>query len=243
MPRFDKGMELATTCTKEMEAPTCKINYQENKPKLNILMFQQLKNLDSAFKHIRLFSIITMISCIALCGFTVYKSYNIVQDTQSRIYILANGKVIEAFSSERKDNIPVEARDHVRMFHYYFFTLHPDDKVIQSNIKKALYLADRTAQAQYDNLKENSFYANIISGNVSQEILIDSIKVDINQYPIHFHCSARQRIIRATSIVTRSLVTEGYLRNVLRSDNNPHGFLIERWTTLENKDIKSENRN
>jgi conjugative transposon TraK protein len=205
-------------------------------------MFHQLKNIDTAFKHIRLFSIVMIIACIALCCFTVYKSFKVVQETQARIYILANGKVLEAFSSERKDNIPVEARDHVRMFHYHFFTLHPDDKVIQANIKRALYLADKTAQTQYDNLKENSYYANIISGNVSQEILIDSIKVDINHYPFYFRCIARQKIIRATSIVTRSLVTEGFLRNVLRSDNNPHGFLIERWTTLENKDIKSENR-
>lgn len=205
-------------------------------------MFQQLKNIDSAFKHIRLFSILMIIACVALCCFTIYKSFKVVQETQARIYILANGKAIEAFSSERKDNIPVEARDHVRMFHYYFFTLHPDDKVIQSNIKRALYLADETAQAQYDNLRENSYYANIISGNVSQEIQIDSIKVDINQYPIYFRCVAKQKIIRATSIVTRSLITEGFLRNVLRSDNNPHGFLIERWSTLENKDIKSENR-
>ena len=205
-------------------------------------MFQQLKNIDSAFKHIRLFSILMIIVCVVLCCFTIYKSFKIVQETQARIYILANGKALEAFSAERKDNIPVEARDHVRMFHYYFFTLHPDDKVIQANIKRALYLADRTAQTQYNNLKENSYYANIISGNVSQEIQVDSIRVDINQYPFYFRCMAKQKIIRATSIVTRSLITEGFLRNVSRSDNNPHGFLIERWTTLENKDIKSENR-
>lgn len=205
-------------------------------------MFQQLKNIDSAFKHIRSFSFLLILGSIALCCYTIYKSYRIVQETQSKVYILANGKAIEAFSSDRKDNIPVEARDHVRMFHYYFFTLHPDDKVIQTNIKNALYLADATAQTQYDNLRENSYYANIISGNVSQEIQIDSIDVDINQYPFYFKCIARQKIIRATSIVTRSLVTEGFLRNVLRSDNNPHGFLIEKWNTLENKDIKSENR-
>ena len=205
-------------------------------------MFQQLKNIDTAFRHVRSFSFLLIIGCIFLCCFTIYKSYRVVQDTQARIYILANGKAIEAFSAERKDNIPVEARDHVKMFHYYFFTLHPDDKVIQSNIKRALYLADETARVQYENLRENSYYANIISGNVSQEVQIDSITVDVNQYPIYFKCTAKQRIIRATSIVTRSLITEGFLRNVLRSDNNPHGFLIERWTTLENRDIKSENR-
>jgi conjugative transposon TraK protein len=205
-------------------------------------MFQQLKNIDSAFKHIRSFSLLLIIGCTALCCYTIFASYSLVQDTQAKIYILANGKAIEAFSADRKDNIPVEARDHVKMFHYYFFTLDPDDKVIQTNIKNALYLADASAKTQYDNLRENSYYANIISGNVSQEVQIDSIRIDLDQYPFYFRCNAKQRIIRATSIVTRSLVTEGFLRNVLRSDNNPHGFLIERWNTLENRDIKSENR-
>ena len=205
-------------------------------------MFQQFKNIDTAFKHIRWFSIALIVGCITLCICTVYKSFQIVQETQQRIYILANGKAIEAFSAERKDNIPVEARDHVKMFHHYFFTLDPDDKVIQANILKALYLADASAKKQYDNLRENSYYANIISGNVSQEIRIDSIRIDTGQYPFYFRCNAIQKIIRATSIVTRSLITEGYLRNVQRSDNNPHGFLIERWNTIENKDIKSENR-
>jgi len=165
-----------------------------------------------------------------------------VRQSQQKIFILANGKALEAYAAERKDNIPVEARDHVKMFHHYFFSLDPDDKVIESNISKALYLADASAKQQYNDLKENSYYANIISGNISQEITIDSIDINISQYPFYFRCQAREKIIRATTIVTRSLVTEGWLRNVARSDNNPHGFLIEKWRTLENKDIKTEQR-
>ncbi|HNP25094.1 MAG TPA: conjugative transposon protein TraK, partial [Panacibacter sp.] len=63
-----------------------------------------------------------------------------------------------------------------------------------------------------------------------------------DQYPFYFTCKAIQKITRATSIVTRNLVTEGYLRNVSRSDNNAHGFLIERWKIIDNSDIKVENR-
>jgi conjugative transposon TraK protein len=159
-----------------------------------------------------------------------------------RIYILANGKALEAFAADRKDNIPVEARDHIKMFHQYFFTLDPDEKVIETNTLKALYLADASAKRMYDNLKENGYYANIISGNISQEVTLDSIRVDINQYPYYFRCYATEKIIRATSVVTRDLITQGYLRNVARSDNNSHGFLIERFETIENKDLKIENR-
>ncbi len=205
-------------------------------------MFQQMKNIDTAVKHIRLFSIVFILFCTILCSYAVYKSYSLVNEQQQRIYILANGKALEAYSADRKDNIPVEAKDHVKTFHRYFFTLDPDDQVIEENLTRALYLADRSAKKQYDNLKENGYYSNIISGNVSQQIEMDSVHVDVNVYPHFFRYYGRQKIIRATTTVTRSLVTEGYLRNVSRSDNNPHGFLIEKWETIENKDLNIQQR-
>lgn len=205
-------------------------------------MFKQLQNIDTAFRHIRLFSIVLIAACVFTCCYTIYKSFQFTSEAQERIYILANGKALEAWSAERKDNIPVEGRDHVKMFHHHFFTLDPDEKVIHAGITKALYLADQTAKRQYDNLKESRYYSNLISANISQRINIDSIIIDVNQYPFYFRCYAQQVLVRVTSVVTRKLLTEGFLRNVLRSDNNPHGFLIEKWNTLENYDLKTENR-
>jgi conjugative transposon TraK protein len=205
-------------------------------------MFKQMKNIDTAFRHVRSFTIVVILGSIILCSFTIFNSYQLVSRMQSKVYILANGKALEAYASERKDNIAVEARDHIKTFHQNFFTLDPDEKVIQSNITRALYMADVSAKRTYDNLKENGYYSNIIAGNISQKINVDSIQFDINQYPYYFRCFATQIIIRTTSIVSRSLLTDGYLRNVSRSDNNPHGFLIEHWTTIDNRDIKTENR-
>ena len=205
-------------------------------------MFRQMKNIDAAFRHIRTFSIILVLGCFSLCGFVLYKGYELSAKLQDKVYILAGDKALEAYSSGRKDNVPVEAKDHVTMFHQYFFTLDPDDKVIDANLAKAMYLADRSAKKQYDNLKETGYYSNIISGNISQKIYVDSVMVDTRQQPYYFKCFATMRIIRPNSIVTRNLITEGFLRNVARSDHNPHGFLIERWSTLENKDLKTENR-
>lgn len=205
-------------------------------------MFQKTKNIDSAFRYIRLFSIAFIAGCLIISLFIAYKSYRLASQSQQRVFILANGKALEAYAADRKDNIPVEAKDHVKMFHHYFFTLDPDDKVIQTNITKALYLADASAKQQYDNLKENGYYSNLISGNISQEISMDSIEININVYPFYFKYKGQEKIIRPTTIVTRNLVTEGYLRNVARSDNNSHGFLIEKWRTLENRDINIQNR-
>jgi conjugative transposon TraK protein len=206
------------------------------------MMFQQAKNIDNAFKQLRLFSILVITCCALICCYAIYSSYKTTTEIESRIYILADGKALEAFAGDRKQNIPVEARDHVKMFHHYFFTLDPDDKVIQANISKALYLADGSAKRVYESLQENNYYTGIIAGNVSQQITVDSVLLDMNRYPFYFKCFATEQIIRLTTITTRSLITEGTLRNVSRSDNNPHGFLIEHWNTLENKDLKTENR-
>ena len=205
-------------------------------------MFRQTKNIETAFRQIRLFSITFLLACATITAFICYKCFEQTKTAQARIYILANGKALEAYSADRKDNIPVEARDHVKMFHHYFFSLDPDEKVINSNLIRSLYLADNTAKQQYDNLKENGYYANLISGNISQEILLDSIYISTENYPYYFQYKGRQRIIRPTSIVTRSLITEGFLRNVARSDNNPHGFLLEKWRTLENANINTDSR-
>jgi len=205
-------------------------------------MFRHFQNIEASFKYVKTLSVSVIVFCLVLCGFALYKSYAAIALAQSRVYILANGKALEAYAADRKDNIPVEARDHVKMFHQYFFTLDPDDKVIQTNITKALYLADASAKREYDNLKESGYYSNIIAGNISQSLSVDSTVIDLQDYPYYFRCYGTEKIIRATSIVTRNLITEGYLRNVSRSDNNPHGFLIERWNTIENKDVKTQNR-
>jgi len=205
-------------------------------------MFHKMKNIDTAFRHIKLFSVIFLVVCAGVCILVVTKSYQLTSRSQQKIFILANGKALEAYSADRKDNIPVEAKDHVKMFHHFFFTLDPDEKVIQSNINKALYMVDGSAKQQYDNLKENGYYSNVVSGNISQEIQMDSITIHTDAYPYYFRYKGLQRIIRPTTIVTRNLITEGYLRNVSRSDNNSHGFLIEKWRTLENNDITIQNR-
>jgi len=205
-------------------------------------MFKVMKNIDSAFRYVRLVSLMIICACVVICSFIIYKSYDLAGKSQDRIYVLSGGKVLEAFAAERKENIGVEARDHVRMFHFYFFTLSPDEKAIQENINKAMYMADRTAKSQYDNLKEGNYYSNLISSNIDQTIHVDSVALDIQQYPYYFRCYATQELTRPTSIVQRSLITEGFLRNVSRSEHNSHGLLVERWNVIENKDINIKNR-
>ncbi len=206
-------------------------------------MFKQLKNIDSAFKHIKLFSLVLVVAAVMISCYSIWKSYAFADSVQQRIYIITEGGALQAIAGKRKDNISVEGRRHVKDFHELFFTLSPDDKAIETNIKKAFYLADGSAKQVYDNLKESGYYSQVISSNISQEIVIDSIVVQTTNHPYYFRCYAKQRILRPLSITQRSLITEGYLRDLQnRSDNNPNGFLIERWAILENKDIDIQKR-
>lgn len=205
-------------------------------------MFEPTKNIDTAFRTVRVVMLLVILASLVICGYAIYQNGQLAERMQDRVYVLANGKAMEVFASGRKDNIAVEARDHVRMFHVYFFSLDPDEKAIANSIKKALYMADGSAKKQYDDLVETGYIAGIISGNISQQISVDSVLVNTISEPYRFRCYATLKIIRSTSIVTRNLITEGYLRSIARTDHNPHGFLIERWETLENKDIKMETR-
>lgn len=205
-------------------------------------MFRKMKEIDQAFKQVRLFAACAVLACALVSLFSIYHFARQMEEATSRVYILADGKVLEAFRSERSDNLPVEARDHVRTFHEYFFSLSPDESVIGSHMRSALYLADGSARREYDRLREQGYFRDLISGNVSQEIRVDSITVNTDRNPCFFRCYATETITRVTSKTTRSLVTEGYLRSVSRSDNDPHGFLIERWVILENRDISTVSR-
>lgn len=206
-------------------------------------MFTKLNNIDTAFRQLRAVMMIVIIACFFLLAIGFVLGYRLISRTQDRIYVLAGGQALQAFSSKIQDNIPVEARNHVRNFHQCFFTLDPDETAIAKNLERALYLADNSAKRAYDDLYENGFYSSIISGNVNQTIEIDSVQLETDYYPIKFRCYASQEVVRPKSITRRKLITEGALRRISRSDHNPHGFLIERWKILLHQDIATQARN
>src|SRR5690348_11199817 len=113
-------------------------------------MFTHLRNIESAFQQNKRIVALVILASGLISVAAMYFAYKAYREAAGHIYVLANGKVLEAIAADRKDNIPVEARDHIRMFHHYFFSLDPDEKVIDGNIAKALYLADESARNQYN---------------------------------------------------------------------------------------------
>lgn len=201
--------------------------------------FKSLNNIESSFKHLRLFSIVFLCMCTLLMCYSVWKAYSFAEMQREKIYVLDQGKsLILALSQDLAQNRPVEAKEHTRRFHELFFSLSPDKSAIENNIQRALFLSDRSAYAHYRDLAEQGYYNRIISAGINQRVEIDSIACNFNVYPYDVVTYARQLIIREKSITERSLVTKGRLLNSTRSDNNPHGFILEAFQVIENKDLQ-----
>lgn len=205
--------------------------------------FKSLKNIESSFKQIRLFGIIFLCLCATITGYALWSSYNFAEAQRQKIYVLDNGKsLMLALSQDLSQNRPVEAREHVKRFHELFFTLSPDKAAIESNIKRALFLSDKSAFNYYSDLSEKGYYARIVSGNINQAIQVDSVVCNFDKYPYQVMTYARQLIIRESNVTERSLITHCQLLNSVRSDNNPQGFTIETFEIVENKDLTVTNR-
>lgn len=205
--------------------------------------FKSLKNIESSFKQLRTFSIIFICLCSVIMCYSVWKAYSFAEEQRQKIYVLDEGKsLMLALSQDLSQNRPVEAREHVKRFHELFYTLSPDKAAIESNIQRALYLCDKSAFYTYKDLSEKGYYNRIISGNINQRVEVDSIVCNLNSYPYDVITYARQFIIREKNITERSLITKGSLLNSVRSDNNPHGFIIEDFRVLENRDLRQTDR-
>lgn len=201
--------------------------------------FKTLRNIENSFTQIRLYAIVFALLCTSITGYALWQSYRFAELQRQKIYVLDNGKsLMLALAQDASINRPVEAREHVRRFHELFFTLAPDKNAIESNMKRAFNLADKSAFNYYKDLSEKGYFNRIISGNVQQRIEIDSVVCNFETYPYAVRTYARQFIIRSSNVTKRSLLTTCFLVNSVRSDNNPQGFNIEKFAVTQNKDIE-----
>ena len=205
--------------------------------------FKCLTNIETSFRQLRMSAFVFAGICAVVTVTAVWMSYSFAERQRQKIYVLDNGRsLMVALSQDLAQNRPVEAREHVRRFHELFFTLSPDPAAIENNIHRALFLCDRSAYAYYQNMQEKGYYNRIVAGNINQRIEVDSIICNFDSYPYQVRTYARQLIIRESNITERSLITSCELSNSVRSDNNPQGFIMERFEILTNRDLRTIKR-
>ncbi|QEM07233.1 conjugative transposon protein TraK [Mucilaginibacter rubeus] len=200
-----------------------------------------IKNIESKVRLATFVAAGSFVAALIIVAINSFSAYKMVSNAQKTIYILDNNVPILARQTDMQMNRPAEYRAHVDLFHSLFFSLTPDDNYMEYQMKKAMYLVDESGMRQYNDLKENGFFNSILSSSSVLTLQTDSIAVDMPKHYFRFY--GKLKIDRRSSTVIRSLITEGYLKDIPRSDNNPHGVLITNWKTLENKDLQDVEKN
>jgi len=199
-----------------------------------------IKNIENKIKLVFFISIATLITSVIIVAVVMGYTRNIIIEERKNIYVLDAGLPLMVQRSSLEENEEVEGMSHINMFHSLFFNLPPDDKYIQNNVLRAMYLIDDSGLKIYNDLREQGFYNSIIANSMLVSIKADSITYDTQSSK--FRYVAEQRIDRPTSVTKRIFVSEGFLRRVKRSDQNPHGFIIHNYKVIRNEDTDSRQK-
>lgn len=198
-----------------------------------------IKNIEKRIKISLWVALVSFITSIILSIIAFGYAYKMVAINKGNIYVLDKNRIpFEATLTDIGNNRKAEYIDAIRMFHDYFFNLPPDNDFINRQMNKAMYLIDASGLAEYNTLKEQGYYSDLVATSSVSTCWADSIVVDMSTK--HWIFYGKQEIQRPSIITIRNLVTEGYLEDVPRTINNPHGALIIHWQTINNKDISSE---
>jgi conjugative transposon TraK protein len=196
-----------------------------------------IKNIEGKIKLSLAVSFGAFITAIIICIISFSYARKMINEEKRQIYVLNNNIPLVATKENVLDNRQAEYKAHIAAFHDFFFSYPPDNEYIESQLKKAMYLVDASGAQQYNTLKEKGFFNSIVSTSSTITLSMDSISLDMNS--MHWVYYGKEKIDRPSMTVVRSLVTEGNIKDIPRSFNNPHGALITNWKTIDNKDLFS----
>ena len=205
-----------------------------------IKSFSTIENSFSRLKIITVASIV-MSGVIAITCIISYMSF--CEKQREKIYVLDQGKsLLLALQTDAVMSKELEIKDHVSRFHELMFTLSPQKKTIQENLDRAFNLADKSAYEYSQDLAEKGYYSRLVSANISQQMIVDSVVFQGNGYPYQVKTFARQYVIRESTMSEYAFVSSCQVLNASRSDVNPHGLIIEKFVVLENNLIETRKR-
>ena len=158
------------------------------------------------------------------------------------IFVVDKGSAVMATRDSEDSYRELEAKDHVTRFHELMFNLSPSAESIQRNLDRALVMSDKSAYEYWMDLSERGFYQRLISANISQEFVADSIKVDMLSYPHTVNTYGKVYMLRESNITAYQFESSCRLVDVERSQTNPHGLMIERFVVTRNDNLGTRKR-
>jgi len=177
-----------------------------------------------------------------VCVLAVAMSIFFLRKTSGEVYVLDQGAAMEASRMKNDVQKDLEVINHITRFHELFFNIAPNVTTINQNVSRALELADESAYKYFNDLKEERYYSQLININATQQIVVDSVLVDVLNYPYRAATFASLYVLRESTITMYSFRTQCELTNVQRSAKNPNGLMIHKFFATKPEVIETRDR-
>ena len=201
------------------------------------------KDIEKSFKGVSRLAVVSVVLSLVFSLVVGISALSYAERQREKIYVLGQGKsLLLALQTDAVMSKEIEVKDHVTRFHELMFTLSPQKQTIQENLDRAFNLADRSAYDYSQDLAEKGYYSRLVSANISQQMIVDSVVFQGNGYPYQVKTFARQYVIRESTMSEYAFVSSCQVLNASRSDVNPHGLIVEKFGVLEHNLIQTRNR-
>lgn len=202
-----------------------------------------IADIESGFKKMKVVTVCAAVICILVALGSVAFSFAYAEKQKEQVYVLDEGSVLSAFRSDNNAQRDLEVIDHMTRFHELFFNMAPNITTINQNIDRALELADESAYNYYSDLKEQQYFSRLIQANATQQIIVDSVHVNVTSYPYAARTFASVYLVRESNITKYRFQSICALTEATRTQKNVHGLMIEKYNVEKYEKIETRNRN
>lgn len=201
---------------------------------------QSLKNIPASFALAKKALFYGLIVSLLMSTGSLVWAFVTTKAIRNTAYILTEDGQAALIKGVSVNEIDVyrkpEILNHIRMFHKSFWEI--DQFNFERRINKALYLSGRSGKQLYKTLQANGHLAKLVTENLTQKIEIDSIKVNDQVIPYEARLYGKLKVSRTDQKVesVNEFRAKFVLHNVARTNQNPHGLLIENYL-LQSKPV------
>lgn len=189
-------------------------------------MKKTYKNISDILRLNRFIVLAVVVLCLLTSSFslwTAHRAQHLMLD--SAFAVNTDGSVIPLKLVSERENLDVEARSHLDLFHNYFYGI--DESNFEKNLEKALWLGDSSVDEAYRQKRAEGVYNRLLQYSLVEKIISIDIQLDLAKEPYGFQVETLFEIDRGAVTDRYQLITTGKLIHVNRHfPNNTHGLLI-----------------
>jgi conjugative transposon TraK protein len=210
-----------------------------------MIKFDNLKNITQNFKLAKTALLVCLVCCCVISLGSLLWAYSLTNKFQEKAFILTENGATAIATSINVNNLvqyrEAEINNHIKTFHQLYWTL--DQYNYEKKITEALNLIGQSGKDLYLFMKSEGYFSRIVSQNLIQTLTIDAIKINQDIYPFVITVEGEMLLKRTDQKITsnQSFNATMVLYNVDRTNENPHGLLIENYIA-KTKPIKESRK-